>query len=110
MGSRYLDRATLDSHSWMMLPFVAKDSRVTKLQVQEYFEDSGVETRPVLTGNILHQPAMTALDDLDLSGDFTNSNWVADNCFLVETQHDYSADQIDYMMKVLRESSGLVSD
>lgn len=110
MGSEYLDRPSSESHSWMMLPFAVKDSRVTKLQVQEYLEDLGVETRPVLTGNFLHQPAMTALDDLDLSGDFTNTNWVADNCFLVGAHHDYSEDQIDYLMKVLRESSGLISD
>ena len=110
MGSEYLDLASSDSHSWMMLPFAVKDSRVTKHQVQEHLEDLGVETRPVLTGNFLKQPAMTALDDLDLSGDFTNTNWVSDNCFLVGAHHDYSEDQIDYLMKVLRESSGLISN
>jgi CDP-6-deoxy-D-xylo-4-hexulose-3-dehydrase len=110
MGSEYLARESSDSHSWMMLPFAVKDSRVTRFQVQEYLEQLGVETRPVLTGNFLQQPAMTTIDELDLSGDFTNTNWVANNCFLVGAHHDYSEEQIDYLMKALRESSALISD
>ena len=110
MGSEYLDSESSESHSWMMLPFAVKDSRVTKFQVQEYLEQLGIETRPVLTGNFLQQPAMKEIDELDLSGDFTNTNWVADNCFLVGAHHDYSEEQINYLMKALRESSALISD
>ena len=110
MGSEYLDSESSESHSWMMLPFAVKDSRVTKFQVQEYLEQLGIETRPVLTGNFLKQPAMKEIDELDLSGDFTNTNWVADNCFLVGAHHDYSEEQINYLMKALRESCALISD
>ena len=110
MGSEYLDSESSESHSWMMLPFAVKDSRVTKFQVQEYLEQLGIETRPVLTGNFLQQPAMKEIDELDLSGDFTNTNWVADNCFLVGAHHDYSEEQINYLMKALRESCALISD
>lgn len=110
MGSEYLNRESSDSHSWMMLPFAVKDSRVTKFQVQEYLEQLGIETRPVLTGNFLQQPAMKEIDELDLLGDFTNTNWVADNCFLVGAHHDYSEEQINYLMKALRESCALISD
>jgi CDP-6-deoxy-D-xylo-4-hexulose-3-dehydrase len=110
MGSEYLDSESSESHSWMMLPFAVKDSRVTKFQVQGYLEKLGIETRPVLTGNFLQQPAMKEIDELDLSGDFTNTNWVADNCFLVGAHHDYSEEQINYLMKALRESSALISD
>jgi CDP-6-deoxy-D-xylo-4-hexulose-3-dehydrase len=110
MGSEYLDSESSESHSWMMLPFAVKDSRVTKFQVQGYLEQLGIETRPVLTGNFLQQPAMKEIDELDLSGDFTNTNWVADNCFLVGAHHDYSEEQINYLMKALRESSALISD
>ena len=110
MGSEYLDSESSESHSWMMLPFAVKDSRVTKFQVQEYLEQLGIETRPVLTGNFLQQPAMKEIDELDLSGDFTNTNWVADNCFLVGAHHDYSEEQINYLMKALLESCALISD
>lgn len=64
IGSDRLGAAPLDSrpwreHSWMMLPFeVGDDAPVDAKAVVEQLEASGIETRPIVAGNLVRHPAM----------------------------------------------------
>ncbi len=53
--------------SWLGIPLIVKDnSPFTTKMLSEYLEGSGVETRPILTGNILRQPVSRKLfPDID---------------------------------------------
>lgn len=45
------------SHSWMALPFVLEDEAPFRLsQIKNLFESSGIETRPIIAGNLARHP------------------------------------------------------
>ncbi len=49
-------------HTWMNLPLLVHDAApFTRDQAMQHFEAAGVETRPLLAGNLLHHPAMNGL-------------------------------------------------
>lgn len=108
MGSKYLDSDLVRSHSWMMLPLGIVEERTSKYVVQKYLEDSGVETRPVLTGNFMKQPAMASIKAIGDADSFANTDWVTENCFLIGAHHDYTQDQIDHLLNVIRNSVKLI--
>ena len=44
-----------EGNSSFTLPFILKDKTI-KPKLQEYFEENGIETRPLCSGNLLRQP------------------------------------------------------
>ncbi len=64
IGSERLDAPRLDdrswlAHSWMMLAFeVDHDAPVSAQAVAQRLEDLGIETRPIVAGNLVRHPAM----------------------------------------------------
>jgi CDP-6-deoxy-D-xylo-4-hexulose-3-dehydrase len=70
----------------------------------EALEARGVETRPVLTGNFLSQPAMNRIDGDHLpASNFPIATEITDTCFLVGAHHDLTDEQISHLCKSLRE-------
>jgi CDP-6-deoxy-D-xylo-4-hexulose-3-dehydrase len=102
-GIDFSNPESTGSHSWMMIALGVDPGKVSKAQVQNYLESKEIETRPVLTGNFLHQPAMSRVSSYCNNVALTNTNWVADNCFLIGAHHDFSPEQIDYLLKTLKE-------
>ncbi len=50
---------------WFALPLmVAKNAPFTREEIAVYLEKNGVETRPIVTGNIAHQPIMQHFPEL----------------------------------------------
>jgi CDP-6-deoxy-D-xylo-4-hexulose-3-dehydrase len=50
-----------DRHSWMLLPMLFPD-RVVRDHARQTFEAAGIETRPIIVGNILRQPVAKMFD------------------------------------------------
>lgn len=50
-----------DRHSWMTLPLLLPSKQV-KDRAQALLEESGIETRPIIVGNILRHPIVKHLD------------------------------------------------
>ncbi len=90
-----------ENHSWMMIPICVNADVISKEKVQDFLEDNGVETRPVLTGNFLDQPVMKKLSGYVSDVSLDNANWVAKNCFLIGAHHDYTEQQINHLTQVL---------
>lgn len=45
------------NHSWMMIPFmVAEDAPTTAAKAQDILQEAGVDTRPIIAGNLAHHP------------------------------------------------------
>ena len=89
------------NHSWMMIPLSVNLESTTKKIIQQFLDENGVETRPVLTGNFLNQPVMKNLTEFISNVPLTNTDWVANNCFLIGAHHDYSEEQISHLVEVL---------
>jgi len=101
------DHGTIQSnrrHSWMHIPIriQSQNPKEARLRAVRFLEDSGIETRPPLTGNFLKQPAMTRYVDHQTTRDFVNADSVSEATFLIGCHHDLSENQIDYVAEKLK--------
>lgn len=92
------------SNSWMLIPIQATgmDPMKHKLNVLAKLEELEVETRPVLTGNFLAQPAIQRITRHAVDPNhFTNATKITNEGFMVGAHHDLSDVQIDYLCEAL---------
>ena len=91
-------------HSWMLIPIrVLGDSpELKKAKILANLEASGIETRPVLTGNFLSQPAIQRITKHSVDpANFPGANLITDTAFLVGAHHDLTEEQILHLMESL---------
>lgn len=92
------------NHSWMLLPIrlTGDDASSRKEEILGKLNSLGVETRPVLTGNFLAQPAIQRITRhaVDPSA-FPNANLITETSFLVSAHHDLSEEQVYYLAETL---------
>jgi len=94
------------ANSWMLIPIriTGENAKHRKKAMLEALEARGVETRPVLTGNFLSQPAMNRIDGDHLpASNFPIATEITDTCFLVGAHHDLTDEQISHLCKSLQE-------
>jgi CDP-6-deoxy-D-xylo-4-hexulose-3-dehydrase len=92
------------SHSWMLIPIRVHgpDLQIRRKNILEFLTAAGVETRPVLTGNFLAQPAVQRIFRQSLTPDaFPEATHVSQSTFLVGAHHDLSDSQIAYLCDAL---------
>ena len=95
------------ANSWMLIPLrvAGENPRMRKKEILQKLETFGVETRPVLTGNFLSQPAMNRIDGNHLPPTaFPIATEITDTSFLVGAHHDLTEDQILHLCNSLREA------
>lgn len=96
-----------EANSWMLIPIRVngENAKAKKKKILESLEARGVETRPVLTGNFLSQPAMNRIDGNHApASDFPVASEITDTCFLVGAHHDLSSEQIVHLCESLIEA------
>ncbi len=106
-GVDFSNSSSNRTHSWMMIALCVEAGSQVKLRVQEFLEQNGVETRPVLTGNFLHQPAMINLKGYISDTSLKNTDWVAEHCFLIGAHHDFTEEQIMHLIETIRKTEQL---
>lgn len=92
------------SNSWMLIPILVqgKNSNQDKIKIVERLTALGIETRPVLTGNFLAQPAIQRITRHSADPEkFTSATKITNSAFLVGAHHDLTEDQIEYLCKSL---------
>jgi CDP-6-deoxy-D-xylo-4-hexulose-3-dehydrase len=94
------------AHSWMLIPIKVSGDQAAKRKqlILQELEKLEIETRPVLTGNFLAQPAIQritrhAIDPLQ----FVNATKVTNEAFMVGAHHDLTEDQINFLSQSLSE-------
>jgi CDP-6-deoxy-D-xylo-4-hexulose-3-dehydrase len=98
------------NHSWMLIPIQCKNAK-QKNVVVKFLNELEIETRPVLTGNFLSQPAIERIDKHHESPlNFPVSNHISESCFLVGAHHDLSPEQIDFLSQSIEHASQLKYD
>tara|TARA_B000000475_G_scaffold272126_1_gene272057 strand:+ start:4479 stop:5687 length:1209 start_codon:yes stop_codon:yes gene_type:complete len=89
------------NHSWMNISFIIQDNCPISLrEVVEIFEKSGIETRPIITGNFANQPAAKYISDIK---SYPNAQILSDQGFMIGCH----ATQIS---ELLSESINVISD
>jgi len=99
-----IDKSIEKSHSWMLIPIYVsgQNSIERKKQIIRILEEKGIETRPVLTGNFLAQPAIKRISRYAVeSNSFKVAQDITDNGFLVGAHHDLSESQINFLCETL---------
>jgi dTDP-4-amino-4,6-dideoxygalactose transaminase len=90
----------------MLIPIkVTGDEAARRKQViLQKLEILEIETRPVLTGNFLAQPAIQRITRhaIDPSR-FVNATKITSEAFMVGAHHDLTEDQINFLCKSLSE-------
>src|SRR3546814_5638670 len=76
---------------------IRPDAPFTRTQMQIWFEERDVQTRPVYTGNILRQPAMKSVPSRTAEGGYQVADAVMRGGILLDCHHDLDAAQIDFM-------------
>jgi CDP-6-deoxy-D-xylo-4-hexulose-3-dehydrase len=92
------------NHSWMLIPLQVQSSQKgkDKKRILEILEQSNIETRPVLTGNFLAQPAIQRITRHNADPlKFVNANHITETSFLIGAHHDLNDEQIEYLVDKL---------
>lgn len=76
---------------------VRPDAPFTRRELQIYFEERDIQTRPVFTGNILRQPAMANVESKTSSNGYPVADDVMRGGILIACHHGLIDAQIDYM-------------
>jgi len=109
IGAETLTRPELEkSHSWMLVPILVNGSNASerKSKIISNLNKLGVETRPVLTGNFLAQPAIQRITKHNMNPkDFENASYIEKSAFLVGAHHDLNDGQIEYLCESLKSSN-----
>ncbi len=99
-----------ETHSWMLIPLIVLgDHADTRKQIiVEQLESMGIETRPILTGNFLSQPAIQRITRHAVDPRaFKVAERVTNDAFMVGAHHDLTDEQIEYLCKSLESVSEL---
>ena len=70
--------------SWFGLPIIIK-TRIKKLKIINKLEKSGVETRPIISGNFLKQPAIKKYK-ITNNEKFINADYINEKGFFIGLQ------------------------
>ncbi len=83
--------------SWFGFPIVLKDdASFTVKEIREFFNEKGIETRPIICGNIALQPGMQQYKHTVI-GDLPNATWIMDNGFVISCHQGVDTAACDYI-------------
>ncbi|QZD95741.1 DegT/DnrJ/EryC1/StrS family aminotransferase [Qipengyuania gelatinilytica] len=83
---------------WLSFPLTIRpEAPFERRELQIWFEERDVQTRPVFTGNILRQPAMQNVESRTSADDYGVSDAVMRGGILLACHHGLNDAQIDYM-------------
>lgn len=98
-------RANPESHSWMLIPIriLGEDAGARKKLILDRLESLEIETRPILTGNFLAQPAIQRITRHAANPElFPQATKITNEAFMVGAHHDLSPAQINHLCAALK--------
>jgi len=99
-----LPRQTNETYTpWLAVPLVVRDNApFTRRQLQLHFEDQGIQTRTVFTGNILRQPGFKDIDCRTSDAGYPNADQVMRGGFLLGCHQGMSADETEIIERAFK--------
>ncbi len=92
---------------WLAFPLIVReDAPFTRYEITKYFEERNIQTRPIMTGNVLRQPGFEKALKGEKPGDYPNANYVMENAFLIGCHQGLTASQIAHVKKIFKEFLG----
>jgi CDP-6-deoxy-D-xylo-4-hexulose-3-dehydrase len=106
VGGETLENLELSkTHSWMLLPFIIESEAPGIRQlVLKILQERGIETRPILTGNFLAQPALKRITQVtQTESDFPIASLISSKGFMIGAHHDLTDEQLAYLCESIAE-------
>ena len=103
-----LSEKAMKTNSWMLIPIKIHGSNIEarKKAILSSLEKLEIETRPVLTGNFLSQPAIQRITRHAVDpNSFKVATDITTTAFLVGAHHDLTDDQINFLCESLKVAS-----
>jgi len=89
--------------SWLAFPLtIQTDAPFSRLDIVTYLEENGIQTRPLFTGNVLHQPAFKDLKYKNRNKDYPVANTIMKNSFVIGCHHGITLEHIEKIKKTFR--------
>lgn len=109
---KYIILPELKNHiknSFLFYPLtVIKNEYFTKNDLVNHLEKNGIETRPVMTGNMVEQP-VTRFFKFKVSGKLVNAEYIMRNSFVIGNHHEIDVNKrkfiADTIIKFVQERS-----
>jgi CDP-6-deoxy-D-xylo-4-hexulose-3-dehydrase len=104
-GGYFDEGSDPEQHSWMLIPIAVTGSEpeTRRNKIIDYLRQSGIDTRPVLTGNFLAQPSVRKiLNYLPKPERFPVASLVSKTHFLVAAHHDLEDGQVSHLVQSLK--------
>ena len=90
------------THSWFGFPVtIAPDAGFGVAEITAHLNQHGIETRPIICGNIARQPAMKLYDHRTV-GDLAHASAVMDRGFSFGNHQSLTDEAVDYVVGVIR--------
>jgi len=106
IGHRFLEHKEIErNHSWMHIPILVNgdNANVRKKTIVEKLNRLGIETRPVLTGNFVAQPAIQRITRNAIDPkNYEVASDISSRAFLIGSHHDLSKAQVDYVCSIFQ--------
>ena len=102
----FMDAESTKTNSWMLIPVKVKGQNIEerKKQILDKLAELEIETRPVLTGNFLSQPAIQRITRHAADPkSFKVAAEITKSAFLVGAHHDLTEEQIEFLCSSLRD-------
>jgi CDP-6-deoxy-D-xylo-4-hexulose-3-dehydrase len=90
------------SNSWMAIPLLNLNPAVSTSQIHARLNANGIQSRPLLAGDFLNQPAGKH-SSIKSFGPLDNSMQLYSNSIMLGNHHAYSQSQISHLCDVLNE-------
>lgn len=89
--------------SYLHYPILLKeDSDYNRDELRNYLEEHGIETRPLLSGNMKKHPAFQS-DRYKTHGELDRASYIHENGLYVSNHHYLTKEHMDYVVDTLRE-------
>lgn len=83
--------------NWLAFPLTLNNANFTRFDLVEWFENHGIQTRPIFSGNILRHPAFEGLGDKEK---YPNADYVMRNGVLIGIHQGMGDEEIEYIKEV----------
>jgi CDP-6-deoxy-D-xylo-4-hexulose-3-dehydrase len=91
--------------TWMRYPFALADG-IDRSEIQSRFEERGIATRMVWTGNILRQPGFAGIEHRQPAGGLPGTDHVMDRAVSLPLHHGLTSDDMGWLVESVDEVLG----
>ncbi len=87
--------------SWLAFPLTIRaHAPFSRIEIVQYLEKNGIQTRPVFTGNVLRQPAFRKINYKNLGKQYPIADNIMKNAFVIGCNHGLTKFHINKIKQV----------